>query len=341
MDNTKKTIIINPELFKTKNTTPKQKPKYNPNSIKKTLLHRLKQHNRNMRNDNTNSISQDKPININEFDDSLKYLSELSLGYKKRKAQQYRNNTIKNKQEPNNSENVNINLPNSLKTTDITHKIGLPQIEPPYGNLKNGKKPTFRVWKNQTMKNSNPINSNPINSNPINSNPINSNPINSNPINSNPINSNPINSNPINSNPKINSQIKLDNTSSNIKSSHIKRRYKRRSTLDNNNKMDDKNIRVHHTTLKNKHILGKHLNRKVSILLKNRQTRKNIERERNILKQKSIIEVKHYLRKHGLLKIGSNAPDDIIRKLYESAFLTGDITNNNKDVLIHNFMNDI
>ena len=65
-----------------------------------------------------------------------------------------------------------------------------------------------------------------------------------------------------------------------------------------------------------------------------------IKNEVNILKRKSINEVKSYLRKHNLIKIGSNAPDHIFRSIYESAYLTGDIKNKNADVLLHNWNED-
>ena len=84
---------------------------------------------------------------------------------------------------------------------------------------------------------------------------------------------------------------------------------------------------------------GKQKN-KVSVLVKNSTTRKNIQKEHNILKQDSIEDVRKYLKNHYLLKVGSNAPNDVLRKIYETAHLCGEIKNTNKDNLLHNYLND-
>ena len=49
------------------------------------------------------------------------------------------------------------------------------------------------------------------------------------------------------------------------------------------------------------------------------------------------INLRNYLRKHNLMKIGSSAPDNIMRGIYESAYLSGDVYNNNAEILLHNW----
>ena len=50
--------------------------------------------------------------------------------------------------------------------------------------------------------------------------------------------------------------------------------------------------------------------------------------------------MKNYLKRHNLLKSGSNAPPDIIKKIYEQALLGGDIRNANRKSLVHNYLTD-
>jgi hypothetical protein len=89
-----------------------------------------------------------------------------------------------------------------------------------------------------------------------------------------------------------------------------------------------------------KYKLGKHANGKVSVLIKNNQTRRRVQTEQAQLKQKSMLDIKNYLRSKNLLKVGSEAPNDVLRHIYEQSILAGQIENKSKDTLIHNYFND-
>ena len=60
----------------------------------------------------------------------------------------------------------------------------------------------------------------------------------------------------------------------------------------------------------------------------------------DVLKTTKLTDIKNYLKRHNLMKIGSAAPEDVIRKIYEDARLSGSIYNKNPDVLIHNYMTE-
>ena len=91
-------------------------------------------------------------------------------------------------------------------------------------------------------------------------------------------------------------------------------------------------------TIKRKYTLGKsQIKKTVGVLIKDRGTRKKILTAQKDLKRKNINDIKIYLKEHNLIKTGSNAPNDVLRKLYESAMLAGEITNSNPDTLLHNF----
>ena len=76
----------------------------------------------------------------------------------------------------------------------------------------------------------------------------------------------------------------------------------------------------------------------VGVLIKNNETRRQVQQEHGVLRRESIVEIRKYLHDHGLLKVGSDAPPDVLRNMYENAKLTGDVNNVNKHVMLHNFI---
>jgi len=95
-------------------------------------------------------------------------------------------------------------------------------------------------------------------------------------------------------------------------------------------------------TLRRTYKIGKSKNApKVSVLVSNRTIRSNITTQSQKLKAVPIEEVKRFLVKRGLIRVGSITPVDVLRKMYESAvMMCGEVHNHNPDNLLYNFMND-
>ena len=372
-----KTIQINPTLFnvgsslsKTKKIREKKQkpvisPLISPNALKNKLLKRIKEHKRDELTDSTdnkkNTIS-DIGIYTDEFNDSIEYLKSLST-IKKNEENQHKK-TMKNPQSLEYVPHVQLDLPDILKEEVpqpvISHSE--PSIslnyksvnDPPYGCLKGGSKPTYRSW-NTTQKNrevSNPNLSLIINQPTTNNDSERERRLNmlkekikmkqQEKANDNIVmNTNLIQ---INTTPKESTFFISPQNDTNIEPFEDKiqdplkeeliQKYKEEDALESSRRLIKK-------TIKRKYTLGKSkIYKKVGILIKDRNTRKNVLNAQKDLRKKPINDVKLYLRDHALIKVGSNAPNDVIRKIYESAMLAGEITNNNQDTMLHNFLKD-
>ena len=109
------------------------------------------------------------------------------------------------------------------------------------------------------------------------------------------------------------------------------------------NEVKDKKKKKHRRkTIRRTYKIGKSkIKPQVSVLISNKTMRNKIVEKKQMLKQISITEIRAYLIKHGFIKVGSTTPNDVLRKMYESALLIcGDVQNHNKETLLYNFMND-
>ena len=297
-----------------------------------------------------------------EFADSINYLQTLSKQKKldaekrnyedlqQRKKEEIERRTIRNYHELNNIKpTVNIDLPDELMQPIVTEpfKINLPQKQNdvPYGVLKGGLKPSYREWARTQRNNvvTNP-NASLIVQGGINSqktareNRLNllrqkiKNKAEESKVD--PI----LTENYIKKpqpNPEPNMQPIMQQSSPQIAPQIVSQIIQQNNEQNGGRLVATKHITK--KTIKRKYTLGRSDTKKtVSVLIKDRGTRKRILTAQKDLKRKNINDIKSYLREHNLIKTGSNAPNDVLRKLYESAMLSGEITNSNAETLLHN-----
>jgi len=360
----KKTIKINPEIFNMGGKTKKNKerkqypinvPLISPNILKNKLLKRIKEHKTKESappNDTTPKPSEIKYNN--EFNDSLEYLQTLSNNKKKEEKQQYKDDLYKKTLRNNftlnteklNTQYVETELPEELKqnyyntvdnsTSTLPIKLNYNiDTDIPYGCLKGGFKKTYRNYSNQKqpIKPSPPVVTQHLSERETKLNKLKER------ILSKQSNYTSL-SQPTTNLIKPPGHLQHSNLNTQPIKDPIKNSIKPPEPTIVRNNIEPKKHKsfIKNTTLR-KYVLGKsNHKRTVSILIKDKKTQKKVLNAQREIKKKDLPSIKKYLHSHNLMMAGSNAPIDVIRKIYESAMLAGEITNNNRDSIIHNLM---
>jgi hypothetical protein len=301
----RKTIQINPDFLKLsgKGKTRRKKEKkekrkdlrmsIKPNNIKKKLMAKIKEHQKQKADENVAILSLKKDEEAQEkftkdFNKQIDYLEKI-IGNKKEKERKKK----KRKRTRKRPDTVDSNT-SEIKTPISTSSINIPAA-PPYGCLKNGTKPTYSQYK-KTLKVREKIS---FTDEKIVPNLV----------------------------PKENTREDKLN------------KLKKRLATPKKAKPIQRLVSVKKTIKIYK--LGK--NKKdgnIGVLVKSGKTRRLIRKEHEVLRKKCVSEIKSYLRKHNLIKIGSSAPESVLRQIYEDSFLAGNIYNKNPDNLLHNYLND-
>jgi hypothetical protein len=107
--------------------------------------------------------------------------------------------------------------------------------------------------------------------------------------------------------------------------------------------MKKKKKRFQRKIIRKTYKLGKSkLKPNISVLISNRTVRNNITEKKQKLQQVPVVDIRRYLMKHGLIKVGTTTPNDVLRSMYESALLIcGEIQNHNAENLMYNFINNV
>jgi hypothetical protein len=350
----KKVLTINPELFtfstnKTKKSKPSE-PKQDKIRIKtqinrkndtlrrQSLLKMIRNHqeerykrlfeenNKNKPDVSTNNHADTINKFNREFDGAREYLDKLT---KKTEMNVPKNTTLRAYQNPNVLTNVNNSINNSSNNTytQVNNPIDL---TPSYGCLKNGSLPTYRNYMNKTQSNrpkitvggDTPLISNVENMN-VSNNIINK-PTVLETIQNKPAIPISTMENKLYDGMKKISELKQQQGLTKTGIGGKPKKMKRKKTLRRTYKIGRSTVSP-----------------TVSVLVSNKTLRNRITTKSQLLKQTPIQEVKKYLIKQGIIRVGSITPNDVLRKMYESMVLIcGEIKNHNPDTLLYNYIND-
>jgi hypothetical protein len=319
----RKTISINPELFKVNNKTKKQKsiiPTISP-SLKNKFLKKMS-NTKNNRLKKKQTFIQD-PLETNDFENSIQYLTNLIHEEKKdishnRSIKQFNNIPVETELAIELKEEV---IPDPIYNSPISLNYKVDN-EVGYGCLKNGIKPSYRTW--IKTKKVHPTEKEIPKQTSFSSLPESFQP-----------------------NYDNKEQISLSGEIYPLEESDIlpiaadSEFIPIEPTEPTEEIISVPKRQLMKNTIKKNYTLGKSTKyRKIGVLLKNKTIKQKVLDAQKELKKTNIKNIKKYLTTTGLIKIGSTAPVDVLKEIYENAKLTGDVTNSNKETLLHNFIND-
>jgi hypothetical protein len=361
----KKTIQINPDLFKVsdKNTSRKKlseskikmkspEKKQKQKTLRKNVLKMIREKQQeeykrlfDKSEPKKASIGSSQQEFNKDFDESLEFFS--SLASKPENINNINHNSTFKKYPDMNSillqpntpifidtnENVNIDLPDvfspNIHSNEMLqiHRPSIQLLPPPkYGCLKNGNLPTYKSVFRQTQRVYPTSHTQPsIQSSPSSIQSY-----------QGPILLGPQQKNPL-------QFLERGQQKSYIKEPmEIIQKYEKTQSLFN--AKSEKRIKY----LKRKKIFKRtyHVGRsttkpQIGVLVSNRTVRNRISTDAQLLKQTPIHDVRKFLIKKGFIKVGTNAPNDVLRKMYESvSMVCGEIQNHNPENLLFNFIHD-
>lgn len=346
----KKTIHINPDLFKVSNknmSRKKQSPikmkspekKQKQKTLRKNVLKMIREkqqeeYKRLFDKPDTNKTRTSSSGQVNtefnkDFDESLNFFSSLA----NKPENMEHNATFKKYPEtekeslllqPNapffvdTNENVNIDLPKVFDSFQIKKPSFVLPPPPKYGCLKNGSLPTYKNWHRQTQRIHPSIQVPTIQMSSMQMQSI---------------------------QPEKQESDKVPFSFLENKESNIFDKFQKKK--DSPNIFNEKNknkikYRKQKKIFKRTYHVGRSkIKPQIGVLISNRTIRNRISTDAQLLKQTSIKDVRHFLIKKGFIKVGTNAPNDVLRKMYESVSLVcGEIQNHNSENLLFNFIHD-
>lgn len=340
-----KTISVNPDFFKIggKKKTKKKLShslRTNFNSLQKNVLkdkmiNKIKEFKKKQKK---KKVTNDDDKFKDNYTDAVEFMEDVI----KKKTRKKRKKLKKRMQENiinNNSNNMNqINNQMNVMNNNVNDLI---KNDPPYGILKNGTKPLYSKYR-KSLKNNNTLSKELIQSTTSMQNNVS-------PVVKDTISFG--NHKEENNNVLIftdehkfgkqqNINTKRKNKLENLKENFLINRINKDLKTKQKNKKEK--FKVKNKKVIKRFKLGKNAKtRKVAVLIKNKKTRRLINKDCDYLKKKKLKQVKNVLVNNALIRVGTQAPEKLLRDMYLNRHLAGDVKNsggkNAEEILMHNW----
>ena len=80
---------------------------------------------------------------------------------------------------------------------------------------------------------------------------------------------------------------------------------------------------------------------RVGVLIPNKTIRTQVLARKQKIRETPLEDIRKYLIKKGLIRVGSSCPNDVLRQMYESSMMMcGEIQNHNSDTLLYNYLHN-
>ena len=324
-----KTISVNPDFFNLKKTKKsKKKKKFNKtvnnlqkNALKEKLINKIKKFKKKKKFSSQEPEKHTGELSnfANDYNEAFDFMEDVIKKNKKKKKRKKEKQMLQQMQKEITIDTDNINAVDNKEASK--HPNIKP--DPPFGILKNGKKPVYSQYMKKTLIDNN-IKNNMIvvtDQNKFGQN---------------------INVNEEIKNFKDDVHDKFKKRKMNLE--NLKKTFFKNNNIDQNKKSNIK-FNIKNKKILKRFLLGKNKKtKKISVLIKNKKTRKLVQRDERELQRKRMKEIKKFLVERSLIKAGSSAPNSLLKDLYKNCFLSGDVYNTGgksaQENIMHNWNKD-
>jgi len=267
-----------------------------------------------------------------DFDESLAFLQKLSDQSSQKISNVNANTTLKQYPVTPNSALLQSPVLDKILSSNVdvgleSPPLKLPSIplpNPVYGCLKGGKLPTYRTLKSQSSLPANPVMMPNVSTFPS-------------------LNPKPNSMLNLGEQRPISSRLTPEQQRAELKQFLEKRKEEKQRVeqVRRQQHLLKPSKKQKRTTIRTFRVGKSKVYPRVGVLISNKTIRTQVLNKKQQIRETPAEDMRKYLIKKGLIRVGTSCPNDVLRQMYESSMMMcGEIQNHNPDNLLYNYLNN-